>query len=137
MNVPVAGGEQEPSMRNFRWLVAQKGLDILQQDIFYFGGFVRSMKVALMGNAFGLPCMPHISGSGLGYLYMAHFVSVIPNAGDFHEFKGISKSVPFECATSSLKSEDGQIKVPTGPGSGIELDPEFVGKHGVVGDCFV
>ena len=130
--IPVAGGEQEPSMRNFRWLVANKGLDILQQDIFYFGGFIRGMKVALMGNAFGMPCMPHISGSGLGYLYMAHFVSVIPNAGKFHEFKGIAKDLPFECPTSSLQSEDGIITVPTGPGSGIELDPGFVDKHQAV-----
>jgi L-alanine-DL-glutamate epimerase-like enolase superfamily enzyme len=31
-----------------------------------------------------------------------------------------------------LKSENGLVKVPTGPGLGVDLDPEFVGKYQVV-----
>jgi L-alanine-DL-glutamate epimerase-like enolase superfamily enzyme len=89
------------------------------------------MKVARMADAVGKVHTPHISG-GLGYLYMIHFVSAIPNAGPYHEFKGLSDDVPFECKTSSLKTEDGVVTVPTGPGSGIEIDPAFIGKHTVV-----
>ena len=81
LRVSVAGGEQEPSMRNFRWLIAHDALDIVQPDIFYFGGMIRAMKVARMAEAMGKSCVPHISGSGLGYLYMMHFVSVLSNAG--------------------------------------------------------
>ena len=77
--------------------------------------------------------VPHISG-GLGYLYMVHFVSAIPNAGEYHEFKGLTNpaALPFECKTSSLGTEGGVVKVPTGPGSGIEIDPDFIKKHTVV-----
>ncbi len=75
--------------------------------MFYFGGMIRSMKVARMAEAFGKECTPHISGSGLGYLYMMHFVSAIPNAGPFHEFKGFNEELPFTCATSSLSSNGG------------------------------
>jgi len=63
---------------------------------------------------------------------MIHFVSAIPNAGPYHEFKGLSQAVPFECKTSSLKTEDGVATVPTGPGSGIEIDPAFIKKHTIV-----
>jgi L-alanine-DL-glutamate epimerase-like enolase superfamily enzyme len=129
LNIPVAGGEQEPSLRNFRWLIGNRALDIVQPDMFYFGGMVRSMKVARMGEALGMPCVPHISGSGLGYLYMMHFVSAIPNAGPFHEFKGFNRSIPLECATSNLESADGVVTVPSGPGLGVEIDPEFIAKH--------
>jgi len=129
LNIPVAGGEQEPSMRNFRWLIGNRALDIVQPDMFYFGGMIRSMKVARMAEAFGMPCVPHISGSGLGYLYMMHFVSAVSNAGPFHEFKGFNKSIPLECSTSDLKSNDGVVTVPTGPGLGVEIDPEFIAKH--------
>ena len=132
LNVPVAGGEQEPSYRQFRWLIANDALDIVQPDMFYFGGMVRSMKVARMANAVGKLCVPHISGSGLGYLYMMHFVSAIPNAGPYHEFKGFNNEIPFECATSSLESDEGVVTTPSGPGLGVTIDPEYIGRHTVV-----
>jgi L-alanine-DL-glutamate epimerase-like enolase superfamily enzyme len=132
LKIPVAGGEQEPSLHMFRWLIANDALQIVQPDMFYFGGMVRSMKVARMANVFSKQCTPHISGSGLGYLYMMHFVSAIPNAGPYHEFKGFNNELPFECKTSSLSSNDGVVTVPSGPGLGIEIDPGYIAKHKVV-----
>jgi len=132
LTIPVAGGEQEPSLHNFRWLIANDALQIVQPDIFYFGGMIRSMKVARMAEAFGKDCTPHISGSGIGYLYMMHFVSAVPNAGPFHEFKGFNNELPYECKTSKLESNGGVVTVPSGPGLGIEIDPDYVSKHKVV-----
>jgi len=132
LEIPVAGGEQEPSMRNFRWLIGNHALDIVQPDIFYFGGMIRSIKVARMAEVMGKECTPHISNSGLGYLYMMHFVSVLPNAGPFHEFKGFSTSIPVYGPHASLSSDQGLVEVPTGSGLGVVLDPEFVSKHQVV-----
>ncbi len=132
LKIPIAGGEQEPSMHNFRWLIANRALDIVQPDIFYFGGMIRSMKVAKMAGLFGMACTPHISGSGLGYLYMMHFVAAIPNPGPFHEFKGFNWEIPLECETSDLDSDGGIVTVPTEPGLGIEIDPDFIAKHEIV-----
>ena len=129
LTIPIAGGEQEPSMRNFRWLIANDALQVVQPDMFYFGGMVRSMKVARMAHCLGKICTPHISGSGLGYVYMVQFVSALPNAGPFHEFKGINPYIPFDCPSSSLKSENGVVTVPTGPGLGLSLDPGFLKRH--------
>lgn len=132
LKVPIAGGEQEPSMHNFRWLIGNDAVDIVQPDMFYFGGMIRSMKVANMANEVNRKCVPHISGSGLGYLYMMHFVSAIPNAGPYHEFKGFNTEIPFECSTSSLQSEDGVVTVPTGSGMGLDIDPDYIAKHKLV-----
>jgi len=132
LKIPVAGGEQEPSIHMFRWLIANDVLQIVQPDMFYFGGMIRSMKVARMALAFGKQCTPHISGSGLGYLYMMHFVSAIPNAGPYQEFKGFNSELPFECKTSSLLSDNGVVTVPTGAGLGIEIDPEYIARHQIV-----
>ena len=129
LSIPIAGGEQEYSLHGFRWLIANDGLQIVQPDTYYFGGMIRSMKVALMANAFGKACTPHMSGGGLGYLYMMHFVSALPNALPYHEFKGFKSEVPFECKTSALVSVNGVVKVPTGPGLGVDIDPEFIKKH--------
>lgn len=132
LDIPIAGGEQQHSVYGFRWLLANEGLDIVQPDHFYFGGIIRSLKVARMGEAMGKLCIPHLSG-GFGYIYMLHLVSAMPNMGPHIEFKGYEKE-PIECATSSLRLNDGKIKVPTGPGLGVEIDPDYVAKYERVTD---
>jgi len=132
LKIPIALGEQEYSLHGFRWLIANDAIQVVQPDNYYFGGMIRSMQVARMAAAFGKSCTPHMSGGGLGFLYMMHFVSALPNAMPHHEFKGLGTSVQFACKTSPLKVIDGKIKVPTGPGLGVEIDPGYVGKHQLV-----
>jgi L-alanine-DL-glutamate epimerase-like enolase superfamily enzyme len=129
VDVPIAGGEQEPSMYNFRYLIGEGTLDVVQPDLFYFGGMIRSLRVARMAAVRGKICVPHISGSGLGFLYMAHFVSALENAGPYHEFKENVAELPYECPTASMSVTDGTLKVPTGPGAGVIIDPDYVAKH--------
>jgi L-alanine-DL-glutamate epimerase-like enolase superfamily enzyme len=132
LTIPIANGEQDYSFYGFRWLIAHDGIEIVQPDNYYFGGLVRSMKVARMAHAFGKQIVPHMSGGGLGFLYNIHFVSAVPNAGAHHEFKSLRTNVQFECKTSPLKVVDGKIKVPSGPGFGVDIDPEWIKKHQAV-----
>jgi len=132
LTIPVANGEQDNSFYVFRWLIAHDGIEIVQPDNYYFGGLIRSMEVARMADAFGKSVVPHMSGGGLGYLYNIQFVSAVPNAGAHHEFKGLETDVRFECRTSPLRVVGGKIKVPTGPGFGVDIDPEWVRKHQAV-----
>jgi L-alanine-DL-glutamate epimerase-like enolase superfamily enzyme len=125
LRIPVAGGEQEFSEAGFRWMIRHRAVDVVQPDLHYHGGFIRSMRVARMAHAAGLLCTPHMSGSGLGYLDVAHFASCIPNPAAFHEFKG-DTDIPVRSASSSLKCEKGIVRVPSGPGFGVEIDPAFV-----------
>jgi len=127
LRISVAAGEQEFSEYRFRWVIANRGVDVVQPDLHYYGGFIRAMRVARMAHAAGLLCTPHMSGSGLGYLDAAHFVSCIPNPVPFTEFKGHA-DIPVSSDTSSLKCENGKVVVPSGPGFGIKIDPEFLGE---------
>jgi L-alanine-DL-glutamate epimerase-like enolase superfamily enzyme len=127
LRMPVAAGEQEFSEYRFRWVIANRGVDIVQPDLHYYGGFIRSVRVARMAHAAGMLCTPHMSGSGLGYLDAAHFVSCIPNPVPFTEFKG-DTDIPVTSETSSLKCENGMVRVPSGPGFGIKVDPAFIRK---------
>ena len=138
MNIKMAGGEEEFRLRAFRWLIANDAFDIIQPDHFYFGGMIRSMKVARMAAAFGKTMIPHMTDGGLGYLYMLHFVSACPNAGPYHEFKLFATTdangnmVPVESKTEPFTSEDGMIKVPTGSGLGLTIDPDYIKTHKLV-----
>ena len=132
LTLPIANGEQDHCFYNFRWLLANGGLEIVQPDTYYFGGFIRSMRVALMADALGKTCVPHMSGGGLGFLYNVIFVSALPNADPHHEFKSFSTNVRYECPTAPIKVENGKMKAPTGPGMGVIIDPEFVARHEAV-----
>lgn len=132
LTIPIAGGEQESSLRQFRWMIENGVVQIVQPDLLYFGGMIRSIRVARMAAAAGMDCTAHMSGGGLGYLYVLHFASCVPNAGPHQEFKGFAKTLPVSSDTSSLKCEDGIIRVPSGPGLGVTIDPDFVSKAKVV-----
>lgn len=123
--IPVAGGEQEFSLRRFRWAIANRAIDVAQPDLHYFGGYLRVIRVARMANATGMPCTVHMSGSGLGYVDVCHLASCIEDPGIHQEFKGES-NIPVSCKTSSLRCKDGQVQVPTGPGYGVTVDPTFI-----------
>ncbi len=131
LKIPIAAGEQEFSMRRFRWAIANRVMDVVQPDLHYFGGYIRTLRVARMANAAGLPCTVHMSGSGLGYVDVCHLASCIENPGPYQEFKGES-DIPIQCATSSLKCEAGIVQVPTGPGNGVTIDPSFIRDADVI-----
>ena len=117
LTIPVAGGEQESSQRRFRWMIANRGVDIVQPDLHYYGGLIRSTGVARMAAAADMPTTVHVSG-GFGFIYMLHFASFTPNIGRYQEYKrGIERySNWFDPA---LRIRDGAMTVPMGPGTGV------------------
>jgi L-alanine-DL-glutamate epimerase-like enolase superfamily enzyme len=118
LTIPVAGGEQEYSQRRFRWMIYNHGVDIVQPDLHYYGGLIRSTRVARMAALKGMPTTVHISG-GLGFVYMLHFASCTPDIGLYQEYKkGTEKySNWFD---PPLEVRNGAITVPKGPGIGIK-----------------
>jgi L-alanine-DL-glutamate epimerase-like enolase superfamily enzyme len=128
LDIPIALGEEEMSLRGFRRIIETGTAQVIQPDLLYFGGMIRSLKVARMAEAAGLDCTPHMSGGGLGFLYIAHFASIVKNCGAHQEYKGEDDILPVSSETSSLKSEKGKLTVPTGPGLGVTIDPGFLAK---------
>jgi L-alanine-DL-glutamate epimerase-like enolase superfamily enzyme len=125
LTIPIAGGEEEASLRQFRWMIEHGVLQVVQPDMFYFGGMTRAFRVARMAEVAGLECTPHMSGSGLGFLYAAHFASFAPAHGPHQEYKG-TDDLPVSSPTAPLRAEKGHVRVPTGPGLGVVFDPGFL-----------
>ena len=131
LTIRIAGGEEEPSLRQFRWMIETGVLQVVQPDMFYFGGMTRAMRVARMAEAAGLECTPHMSGSGLGFLYAAHFASFAPAHGPHQEYKGTDE-LPVSSPTSPLRADKGVVRVPSGPGLGVVFDSDFLRAARVV-----
>ncbi len=117
LTIPVAGGEQEYSERRFRWMIYNRGVDIVQPDLHYYGGLIRSTRVARMAALAGMPTTVHISG-GFGFVYMLHFASLTPDIGRYQEYKqNIEKYNGW--LNRPLEVRNGAMTVPQGPGVGI------------------
>ena len=118
LTIPVAGGEQEYSDWRFRWMIANRGVDIVQPDLHYYGGMIRSVRVARMAQLAKMPTTVHISG-GFGFVYMLHFASCVPDIGLYQEYKlGTEKYGSW--FDPPIRVKDGKMTVPSGPGVGIK-----------------
>jgi L-alanine-DL-glutamate epimerase-like enolase superfamily enzyme len=118
LTIPIAGGEQEYSDWRFRWMIANRAVDIVQPDLHYYGGLVRSIRVARMAAAAKMPTTVHISG-GFGFVYMLHFASTIADPGKYQEYKlGTEKYGAW--FDKPFRIRDGKMSVPSGPGVGIK-----------------
>ena len=130
LTIPISGGEQESSERRFRWMIANGGLNIAQPDLHYYGGLIRSTRVARMAACADMPTTVHISG-GMGFVYMLIFASVTPDIGRYQEYKrGIEKVA--DLFTPALEIKDGCMSVPQGPGTGVVDYSDFVEGSEVV-----
>jgi L-alanine-DL-glutamate epimerase-like enolase superfamily enzyme len=117
LTIPVAGGEQEFSERRFRWTICNHAVDIVQPDLQYYGGLIRSTRVARMAALAGMPTTVHISG-GFGFVYMLHFASCTPDIGRYEEYKRNIERYS-DWFDPPLHIRDGMLSVPEGPGVGI------------------
>jgi L-alanine-DL-glutamate epimerase-like enolase superfamily enzyme len=125
LKIPVALGEQEYSEWRFKWAIQERVADIMQPDIFYYGGLIRSMRVARMADLRDMPTTAHISG-GFGFVYMLHFAAAVRNIGPWQEYKEGVKQYG-DWFNPPLRIIDGALTVPKGPGVGI-VDPKEILK---------
>jgi len=138
LSIPMAGGEEEFGMHAFRYLIGNEVFQIVQPDLFYFGGMVRTMKVARMAQSAGLKITPHISAGGLGFVYMLQMASVCPSLEKYNEFKMFETPdangtiIPMESKAEKFESIGGVIKVPSGSGMGVVIDPAYISTHKII-----
>lgn len=130
--VPLAFGEQENSMTRFRWLVENHGCDVLQPDILYNGGLIRTTKVARMAELAGMTITPHVS-SGFCFVYLLYFAAFTPNIGMYLENKeGLELANAF--LSEPIIRRDGKLSIPNLKGVGIDEKNELVQEAVVLFD---
>lgn len=117
LSIFVAGGEQEYSQWRFQWAIENRAVDIVQPDLHYYGGLIRSIRVSRMAELLNISTTVHISG-GFGFIYMLHFASRTPKIGGWQEYKRNIEDYS-DWFDPPLRIENGAITVPEGPGVGI------------------
>ena len=132
LTLDVTGGEQDWDMQHWKRMIAMRAVDVIQPDILYLGGMTRTMQVAAMGAAAGLPCTPHCANLSMVTLFTMHLLRAIPNAGKYLEFS--IEEADYYPWQYGLFVEDpytvsnGKLTVTDAPGWGVEIAPEWLAK---------
>jgi D-galactarolactone cycloisomerase len=128
-SIAVAGGETWFARWNFKEALAARAVDIIQPDICAVGGLSEAKKIADMAVAFGVRCVPHVWGTGIGLAAALQLLAVIahnpPRLTPLEPLLEFDRSEhPFRQAilTAPIEHVGGVVAVPQGPGLGIEVD---------------
>ncbi len=132
LSIDVTGGEQDCEMSAWKTMIDMRAVDVVQPDIMYMGGMVRTMQVAAMAAAAGLLCTPHAANLGLVTMCTMHLLRAIPNAGKYLELsiegpdyypwqEGLFLGDPYRVTA-------GRVEVTERPGWGIEIDPAWLDR---------
>ncbi|MEX0284715.1 MAG: mandelate racemase/muconate lactonizing enzyme family protein [Paracoccaceae bacterium] len=132
LSIDVTGGEQDCMMGNWKRMIDERVVDVLQPDICYLGGLSRTLRVARMAEEAGMPITPHCANLSMVTLFTMHLLRAIPNAGKYLEFaiegldyypwqEGLFVEDPFAIV-------DGHATVTDAPGWGVEVSPEWLAK---------
>jgi L-alanine-DL-glutamate epimerase-like enolase superfamily enzyme len=133
--VPLASGEMNQDLHEFREYLVRDALDVLQPDVALSGGILLGKKIAALAEAFGKQIAPHTWTSGLGLAANLQLMGACPNC-EWAEF-------PYEPPGWDLHARDyflnepiapdseGYLPIPSKPGLGVEIDEEAVARYTV------
>ncbi|WMS42246.1 mandelate racemase/muconate lactonizing enzyme family protein [Acuticoccus sp. MNP-M23] len=130
-NVPLAAGESNYTVDQARHLVETRTLSVLQPDVARAGGITETRRMALLADAYDVGYAPHIGMSGIVCeTASVHLSAAMPN---FRVMECETDASPFKVALADLspgcvRAENGTLDVPTGPGLGLEIDWDAVGR---------
>lgn len=124
--VPVAGGEQDYDLNQWKRIIALRAVDIVQPDICYIGGLTRALRVARWAAEAGLICVPHSANLSMVTVFTLHMMGAIPNAGPHIEYSIEPTSWTDHLFSPALEVNNGVVHIPSGPGWGVEISQDWL-----------
>ena len=128
---PIATGERMYSRWDFKGVLENGAVDIIQPDLSHAGGITEVKKIAAMAEAYDVAIAPHCP---LGPVALASSVQIdacSPNALIQEQSLNIHYNETTDVLdylrdTSVFEYHDGFVRVPDGPGLGVEINESFV-----------
>jgi len=140
LDIPVAAGEAAFTRYDFRDLLVQQAVDIIQPNACRTGGLSEVRKIAALSSAFHIPYAPHTgSCSAVALAVGLHIAAALPHFLTYEYMQSDwSKDQPNPLRHDLLKEPlevfaDGYLAAPPNkPGLGIELNDAILRKYTVV-----
>ena len=125
--MPICSGENLYGSRGFRPFLEAAGMDVASVDVIW-NGFHQAKKIADLAETFEVNCAPHNYYSHLATFIAAQWCAAIPNA---RILELDVDDVPWrdELVTAVPEIADGELRVPAGPGWGVEVREDMLRAH--------
>ena len=125
--MPVCSGENLYGSRGFRPFLEAAAMDVASVDVIW-NGFHQAKKIADLAETFEVNCAPHNYYSHLATFISAQWCAAIPNA---RILEIDVDDVPWreEIVTALPEIADGELRVPAGPGWGVDVVEEALREH--------
>lgn len=138
LDMAIAGGENEFTKFSFRSILEKRAMDIIQPDVCAAGGITECKKIAALAQASGIQCVPHAWGTAIGLAATMHFLASLPfcppclvPVHPMLEYEQTFNPFRDELSSTPLTHKNGIVKVPTGPGLGIDINTEVLDRYRV------
>ncbi|RAK14933.1 galactonate dehydratase [Anoxybacillus vitaminiphilus] len=137
-NIPIATGERMFSRWNFKTILSEGYVDIIQPDLSHAGGITEVRKIAVMAEAYDVALAPHCPLGPISLAASLQVDAVSYNAFIQEQSLGIHYNqgndlLDYLVDSSVFEYKNGYVKIPQGPGLGIEINEEYVGKMSEIG----
>ena len=130
LTIDVTGGEQDWDLATWARMIDERVVDIVQPDVMYMGGMVRTLEVARLAAEAGMPCTPHSANLSLVTICTMHLLGAIPNAGNYLEFSIEGPDYyPWQQELflgDPFAVREGKVRIPSGPGWGVDINPRWL-----------
>ena len=129
INTPVVTGEELYTKAEFREVFELRAADIINPDICNTGGLLELKEIAAMAETYYVVVSPHnFNSTTVGLAATLHLCATIPNFLITEYFVNLA-DIGTELSTNPIEVDNGYIRLPTGPGLGIELDEDALARH--------
>jgi L-alanine-DL-glutamate epimerase-like enolase superfamily enzyme len=130
VEIPIAGGENNHGLHEFRWMIEQDVYDIIQPEVHNTEPISQIRKIVALSEMHRKLAVPHHGEDGFGFLAHLHLCASAPNmpyVEIFNEPPGYSAQV-FQniLAEPLLPDANGDILLPQRPGLGVEPHPDLL-----------
>jgi L-alanine-DL-glutamate epimerase-like enolase superfamily enzyme len=134
--IPIAGGEKNQGLHEFRWIIERGVYDIIQPDCALSEGVSQIRKVAAMAERYKRGFVPHHGMSGIGLAATLHLACTFPGftwlelmyepktrtIGAYQQLGGILES-------KIWIDNEGYVAAPVHPGLGVLLNEKAIEKY--------
>jgi L-alanine-DL-glutamate epimerase-like enolase superfamily enzyme len=88
--------------------------------------------VARMAEKSHMEIIPHNTQTGIASVNILQFASRTPNIGSWIEYPWRKPQQPESWYSPNFIIRDGKLKIPEGPGLGVEIDPDYLAAADLV-----
>ena len=127
LSMPIAAGERLESRWEFRRLLENGAVSVVQPDLAHCNGFLEAYKIAALADAFSGFLAPHGPMSPVLTVISAHLDAVAPNF--LIQERLFLNDWRNEVITEPLQVKEGFLDLPQKPGWGIKLNEELCRNH--------